>query len=211
MKLFSVPGLGVPILLLCLLLVACAGTAVKPGSAFRTSAPQGGGGPHNRGWEAMLERQLSAELKGEDAPPGFVTWNEKWIWHLNIIEMYQDDANVYIDQVIEARRARGLPELYGYVKHSGSDQSFEALNPDTRERFDEFRELHDVVVELERNGAEVPQSLRSWGDFWMTACLGLYRHQKNPGKYMGYIISARRAAGLPELEAHCIPGLNHHP
>jgi len=64
-------------------------------------------------WREVVDPQLAAESMGRK-PPGFSTWNEKWIRQLRAIEKTQENAPKYIAYIVEARRRAGLPELEGY-------------------------------------------------------------------------------------------------
>lgn len=69
-----------------------------------------------RNWEffrELVDPQISSEAQGK-RPPGFPTWNEKWVRQLRHIESGRENATKYIAYIIESRRRAGLPELEGY-------------------------------------------------------------------------------------------------
>lgn len=69
-----------------------------------------------RNWEffrVLVDPQISSEAQGK-RPPGFPTWNEKWLRQLRHIESGRENAPKYIAYIIESRRRAGLPELEGY-------------------------------------------------------------------------------------------------
>lgn len=69
-----------------------------------------------RNWEffrELVDPQISSEVQGQ-RPPGFPTWNEKWLRQLRHIESGRENAPKYIAYIIESRRRAGLPELEGY-------------------------------------------------------------------------------------------------
>ena len=64
-------------------------------------------------WRWDIDPQIAAEAAGK-RPPGFPTWNEKWVRQIRAIEKTQENAPKYIAHLIEARRHANLPELEGY-------------------------------------------------------------------------------------------------
>ncbi len=74
-----------------------------------------------RNWEffrELVDPQISSEAQGK-RPPGFSTWNEKWLRQLQHIESGRENAPKYIAYIIESRRRAGLPELEGYPPPAG--------------------------------------------------------------------------------------------
>ena len=64
-------------------------------------------------WRRLVDPQLASEAAG-GRPPGFATWNEKWVKQLRSIDESQENASKYTSYIIEHRRLAGLPELTGY-------------------------------------------------------------------------------------------------
>lgn len=64
-------------------------------------------------WREEIDPQLRAEATGK-RPPGYQTWNEKWVRQLQAIETTQENAPKYIAYIIEERQRAGLPGLVGY-------------------------------------------------------------------------------------------------
>ena len=64
-------------------------------------------------WTSMVGPQIASEAAGAN-PPGFSTWNEKWVRQLRHIEATQQNSEMYIRYIVEGRRKAGLPELDGF-------------------------------------------------------------------------------------------------
>lgn len=77
--------------------------------------------PRNwRDWREAVDPQIRAETLGRN-PPGFATWNEKWVQQLHALNSGQENAPKYIAYILEARRRAGLPELEGFPPQPTSE------------------------------------------------------------------------------------------
>jgi hypothetical protein len=64
-------------------------------------------------WCEAIDPQIKAEAAGK-TPPGFETWNEKWLRMLSALQETQENAPKYISYILEERRRLDLQELEGY-------------------------------------------------------------------------------------------------
>lgn len=156
-------------------------------------------------WAFIVETYMASEREGKSPPGGFRTWNERWLWHFDILRKHQENPEKYIDYVVYWRRIFGLPELEGYSPGAHTSWRFEAIYPDDEQRFKQWSRGMDQLVNVERQSDPNSLALPTWEDKWIVNCRIVYKYQENPGRYLEYIINARRAAGLPELVRRCIP------
>lgn len=80
------------------------------------------------------------------------------------------------------------------------DEQGNVIIKDTPRMWEDFKQIMQMHIESERLGQRAP-GVDKWNKFWLLRIKFLKDgNQENPQKYIDYIIEARRAASLPELE-----------
>lgn len=87
------------------------------------------------------------------------------------------------------------PENYRYLPDGTM------ILADTPAMWNDFRQTMDGHVANEAAGkTPLYQHPMTWQEFWSARIKAIRSNNDNPARYIDYIIQARRAAGLPELE-----------
>ncbi|MCU7811452.1 MAG: hypothetical protein KZQ77_09460 [Candidatus Thiodiazotropha sp. (ex Notomyrtea botanica)] len=71
-----------------------------------------------RNWQffrEMVDRRIEAELSRQRPEGGKESWNEFWLWLIDAQKTGREHASRYINYIIEARRAKGLPDIHGGI------------------------------------------------------------------------------------------------
>lgn len=67
-----------------------------------------------RMWQDFIESvepRIRKEMAGEQPSAGKNTWNEYWLWRIEILPENRENRDKYVDYIIDKRRQQGLPEL----------------------------------------------------------------------------------------------------
>jgi hypothetical protein len=67
-----------------------------------------------RMWQNFIEsvdRRVADEVAGERPEAGKKTWNEYWLWSIQIIPKNRENRQKYVNYIIDKRRQEGLAEL----------------------------------------------------------------------------------------------------
>jgi hypothetical protein len=145
---------------------------------------------------------VSREKSGGPPAGGVQSWTEQWTRVLRELRKgYQENPDKYVEYIIEARSAAGLPDLpKGTTAEPAPGEGEAVIIPDTPELWHEFVVAIDWEVSREKSGGPPPGGVQSWTESWTGTLRGLRKgSQENPEKYVEYIIEARSAAGLPDL------------
>lgn len=67
-----------------------------------------------KNWTENVDFRVSNEVSGRRPPGGKSTWNDFWIRLINENRERRENAQKYINYIIEKRREAGLPPLEGY-------------------------------------------------------------------------------------------------
>ncbi len=144
---------------------------------------------------------ISDEKAGEPPGGGRQSWTESWTRKLRGLRKgSQENPEKYVEYIIEARSAAGLPDLpKGTTAEPASGEGQAVIIPDTPELWYEFVVVTDGYVSDEKNGLAPPGGVQSWAKHWTDVLRHIAKARENPEKYVEYIIEARSAAGLPDL------------
>ena len=58
-----------------------------------------------------VEPRIADEIAGKVPDAGLKTWNDYWLWRIEIFPINHENRKRYIDYIIDRRRQDGLPEL----------------------------------------------------------------------------------------------------
>ena len=67
-----------------------------------------------RMWQEYIdsvERRIAREAKGEAPEAGIKTWNDYWLWSIQILPANMENREKHANYIIDRRRQEGLPEL----------------------------------------------------------------------------------------------------
>ena len=67
-----------------------------------------------RMWQNFIdsvEPRIAKEIAGEKPGSGKKTWNEYWLWRIQILPENRENRGKYVTYIIDRRRQEGLPEL----------------------------------------------------------------------------------------------------
>ena len=67
-----------------------------------------------RMWQEYIdsvERRIAREVKGEAPEAGIKTWNDYWLWSIQILPANMENREKHVNYIIDRRRQEGLPEL----------------------------------------------------------------------------------------------------
>ena len=63
------------------------------------------------GYIDSVEHRIAREVEGEAPEAGIKTWNDYWLWRIEIFPQTHENRDKYINYIIDRRRQEGLPEL----------------------------------------------------------------------------------------------------
>ena len=152
-------------------------------------------------FKGVMDAHVADEKNGAPPGGGEHSWEDTWT---EIIRLHREDMenpDKYVEYIIEARSAAGLPDLpKGTTAEPAPGEGEAVIIPDTPELWHEFVVAIDWEVSREKSGGPPPGGVQSWTESWTGTLRGLRKgSQENPEKYVEYIIEARSAAGLPDL------------
>lgn len=109
--------------------------------------------------------------------------------------------------------AAGAPASTPALRWMGVDITFaddgtELIADTPAERAAAF-DAYDGAIAMEKRG-HVNSDGRSWNDRWLDDFAGIRASSENPDVLIAYIVSHRRAVGLPELELEREPAQEQH-
>lgn len=82
----------------------------------------------------------------------------------------------------------------------GRDAQGNAILLDTQKNWEDWIDLTNWRVELERRGEPYANGSRTWDEFWVDLILSNERGvRENPMRYIRYVIDHRGAVGLPPI------------
>ena len=67
-----------------------------------------------RMWQRYIdsvEHKIAKEVEGGAPEAGMKTWNDYWLWRLEVFPQTHENRDKYINYIIDRRRQEGLPEL----------------------------------------------------------------------------------------------------
>jgi hypothetical protein len=65
-----------------------------------------------RDWQEVIDMYVADERVGKAPPRGKNSWNDHWASMISS-NLTRENANKYIDYIVESRRKAGLPDLEG--------------------------------------------------------------------------------------------------
>ena len=68
----------------------------------------------SRMWQEYIdsvERRIAREVEGEAPEAGIKTWNDYWLWSIQILPTNMENREKHVNYIIDRRRQEGLPEL----------------------------------------------------------------------------------------------------
>ena len=58
-----------------------------------------------------VDPRIAKEVEGSAPEAGIKTWNDYWLWRIEIFPETHENRDKYINYIIDRRRQEGLPEL----------------------------------------------------------------------------------------------------
>ena len=63
------------------------------------------------GYIDSVEHRVAREAEGEAPEAEKKTWNDYWLWRIQLIPANRENREKYVNYIIDRRRQEGLPEL----------------------------------------------------------------------------------------------------
>ena len=64
-----------------------------------------------QGYIDSVDHKIAKEVEGGAPEAGIKTWNDYWLWRLEVFPQTHENRDKYINYIIDSRRQERLPEL----------------------------------------------------------------------------------------------------